>query len=317
MTSWALREATSNDADLAAIMRIVNEVTPENPTSLDELHWQDANYPGARFVAETDGTIVAMATTGRIYMYGPEYERYWLGLCVLPPYRRKGIGSALYRSVSEYARAAGKTGLQTNVIETQVDGLAFLLHRGWEETERAKLVRLDLAGQAPPALPSVAGVEFTTLGERPALVATIHRVAVLAFADIPSAGEPVAAGSFEEFRARDVDRPGIPPEAFQVAVDPATGDAVGYAAMQFLPGRTDVAWHDMTAVHPAWRGRGIATALKARAIAWAIEAGLTALETGNDTENAPMRAVNARLGYRPMPDEISLRGPLTGPTGQP
>jgi hypothetical protein len=45
-------------------------------------------------------------------------------------------------------------------------------------------------------------------------------------------------------------------------------------------------------------------------IAWAIAAGLEALETGNDETNAPMRAVNARLGYRPLPDVIGLQGPL-------
>jgi hypothetical protein len=39
---------------------------------------------------------------------------------------------------------------------------------------------------------------------------------------------------------------------------------------------------------------------------------LTTLETGSDEANAPMRAVNARLGYRPSPDEITMRGPWFG-----
>jgi hypothetical protein len=43
-----------------------------------------------------------------------------------------------------------------------------------------------------------------------------------------------------------------------------------------------------------------------------MAAGLRALETGNDVDNAPMRAVNARLGYGPLPDTVSLRGPLVG-----
>jgi RimJ/RimL family protein N-acetyltransferase len=68
----------------------------------------------------------------------------------------------------------------------------------------------------------------------------------------------------------------------------------------------------MTAVDRAWRGRGLATTMKLATIAWAIEHGLTALETGNDEANAPMRAVNARLGYQPLPDEVVMRGPLIG-----
>jgi GNAT superfamily N-acetyltransferase len=68
----------------------------------------------------------------------------------------------------------------------------------------------------------------------------------------------------------------------------------------------------MTAVARSHRGRGIAMALKQTVIDWARANGLTALETGNDVDNAPMRAVNARLGYEPMPDEIFVRGPLFG-----
>ena len=41
----------------------------------------------------------------------------------------------------------------------------------------------------------------------------------------------------------------------------------------------------------------------------AIANGLDALRTGNDVDNAPMRAINARLGYRPLPDILTMRGP--------
>ena len=66
----------------------------------------------------------------------------------------------------------------------------------------------------------------------------------------------------------------------------------------------------MTAVGRRWRGRGVATTLKRATIAWAIEPGLELLETGNDDDNAPMRAVNRKLGYRPIPDMLTFRGPL-------
>lgn len=125
----------------------------------------------------------------------------------------------------------------------------------------------------------------------------------------------MAAGNLTEFRARDVDRPGILPGAFMIAIDQATDEVVGYASLMLLPGSTSVAWHDMTAVRRAWRGRGIATVLKLATIDWAIRNGLSALETGNDEDNAGMRAVNTRLGYRPLPDELTMRGPLLPPAG--
>ena len=66
----------------------------------------------------------------------------------------------------------------------------------------------------------------------------------------------------------------------------------------------------MTAVSRGWRGRGVATALKRATITWAKANGIEALETANDTDNLPMRAVNRSLGYRPLPDEIYFRGPV-------
>jgi mycothiol synthase len=301
-----------DDAALHTYAVIVNAVTPEQPTSLDDLRWASRTYPGgAWFLAEEDGRPVGTASVGRIYMYDASFERYWLGLEVLPDTRRRGIGTALWRAASAVARADGKTGFQTDVSEEQADGVAFLLHRGFEVIERSKVVRLDLRDLAPPPVEPPAGVALTTLAARPDLAAGLHAVAVEAYADIPSADEPVAAGTLGEFLDRDVRRSGISPDAIAIALDEVTGAVAGWASVLIAPGSSTLAWHDMTAVRRAWRGRGIATVLKRATIAWAIAHGLETLETGNDEANAPMRAVNARLGYRPIPDLLTLRGPLT------
>ncbi len=51
--------------------------------------------------------------------------------------------------------------------------------------------------------------------------------------------------------------------------------------------------------------------MKRATIGWAIANGLEALEAGNDVDNAPMRAINARLGYEPLPDTLVMRGPCS------
>lgn len=311
--TWTLRPATSDDADLEAIAALVARVTPDSPTSVEEMRWAEATYPGGRrFVAERDGAVVGTGSVGRIYVYPPEYPKLWFDIAVDEADRRQGIGSALLAAVSQHAREAGKEGLETLASEGRPEGIAFLEHRGFTAVERSKSVRLELTGLEPPTVDAPHGISITTLAERPELVTGVHEVAVAAFPDIPSADEPMAAGDLEEFRKRDVDRPGIPHAGFFVALDSATHEVVGYAALLYLPGRTDVAWHDMTAVKPSHRGRGIAVALKRATVRWAIEQGMTALETGNDEENAPMRAVNARLGYAPLPDLLALTGPLVG-----
>jgi GNAT superfamily N-acetyltransferase len=314
--SYTIRPATSDDAELQRFAAVVNEVTPENPTDLEELRWQDANYRGQRFVAEVGGEPVGVATTGQIYSYRPDFERWWVTVLVREAHRRQGIGSALLVAGSRAARAAEKTGLQTSVSERHADGLVFLQHRGFVEFDRYRMVELDISRIPKPDIGQPPGVEITTLGARPELVVGVHAVAEVAFPDIPHADEPIQAGSLEEFRKRDVDRTGIPPDAFHIALDAGTGEVIGYASLMRIPGRGDAAWHDMTAVAPAHRGRGIATALKRATIAWAIDAGMRVLETGNDVDNAPMRAVNASLGYRPIPDEVGMRGPLADEPAQ-
>jgi mycothiol synthase len=305
----AVRRAAA--PDYATIAGIVNAVTPEAPTTVDNLAWQDATYPGgARLLAELDGRPVGVGTVGRIFMFQPDFDAFWGSIEVLPEARRQGVGSALFAAIGGVARDAGKTHLHMPASEERPESIAFLVHRGFAEYDRWKVLQLDLAGLLPPAVEPPPGIEITSLEERPDLLEAVHRIALEAYPDIPTGGEPLSAGTLDEFRARDVDRAGIPHGAFNIAIDAPTGDAVGFASLMFLPGSTTKAFHDMTAVRRAWRGRGVGLALKQATIAWAIQAGLDSLETGNEERNQAMRALNGRLGYTARPDEITLRGPL-------
>jgi mycothiol synthase len=304
-----VRRATA--ADHATFATIVNEVLPENPTSVEDMAWQDDTYPGGiRFLASIDGTPAGSAHVGRIYMFQPDFDAYWGDITVLPEARRRGVGSALFEAISGAARDAGKTHLHIAASEARPESIAFLANRGFAEYDRWKVLALDLAGVAAPAVERPEGVEIVSLEERPELVEGVHRVAEATFRDIPTGGEPIDPGSLAEFRARDVDRAGIPMGGFMVAVDAATGEPIGYASLMFLPGSTTRAYHDMTAVTRAWRGRGVGRALKQATIAWAKNAGVESLETGNEEHNEPMRALNHRLGYRERPNEITFRGPI-------
>jgi GNAT superfamily N-acetyltransferase len=217
--------------------------------------------------------------------------------------------------MSGRARAAGKTGFRCWVSEAHPDGIAFLRSRGFEEEDRSKAVALDLRalrGSAGASVPDVTlpdGFALVTIADKPDLVVGVHQAAIEAFPSIPTA-TPMEPGTLQEFMARDVYRERIPLDGFFAAVETATGEVAGYANLIYAGAGTTVAHHDMTAVRPAFRGRGLAMALKRATIAWALGAGLDELHANNDEENAPMRSVNARLGYRPLPDEVGLTGPL-------
>jgi len=304
-----IRPATS-DEDLAHLARIVCSVTPDFPTSVGEMRWSDEKYPGGRrFLAWLDGEPVGSGGVGRMYIYPPDYAGLWGSMVVLPQHRRQGIGSALLATLATAVDGAGKTLILGRVTEDRLDAIEFLEHRGFAAYERMKAVGLDLVGYVPAPVDPPAGIVITSLAERPDLVEGVYHVAVEALPDIPGEG-PKAPPSLEEFRVLEVDRPSIPAGGFAIAIDAATDTAIGYASLLLLPGNPSVAWHGMTAVGRAWRGRGVATALKRATIAWASANGIHALDTANDIDNAPMRAVNGRLGYSPLPDEIYYRGPV-------
>jgi GNAT superfamily N-acetyltransferase len=307
------------DADFEAIVRIVGVVRPDEPVTVAEMRWSDEKYPGGkRFLAWLDGEAVGVGGAGRVYVFPPDYPAWWGSLAVLPEHRRRGVGSGLLAAISDAAGAAGKSELMGRTTADRPEALGFLEHRGFHEYERMKVVRLELPGHPPTIVDPPAGVVITSLADDPALVEGVYAVAQDALRDIPGEG-PVAPETIEEFRTRDVDRPQVPHGGFAVALDESTGGVVGYANLMLLSGGSKVAWHGMTAVARAWRGRGVAAALKRATIAWAQANGLEALEGSNDVDNAPMRAVNRRLGYKPQPDEVGFRGPLwaPGPGGQP
>ncbi|MET8505191.1 GNAT family N-acetyltransferase [Streptomyces sp. NPDC004787] len=75
---------------------------------------------------------------------------------ILPAHRRRGHGTALYERGLAHARTLSDAGVETVVLASNEEGLAFALARGFVETERYLLpgdtvpfVTLRLAERAP------------------------------------------------------------------------------------------------------------------------------------------------------------------------
>jgi GNAT superfamily N-acetyltransferase len=305
----SVRRAES-DSDLEALALVIDDVTPDETTTVPLMRAADAAFPGvARFVANVDGGVVGAAATGRFYIYPPDYPAGWAILVVREEARRQGVGEALLGAISDEARAQGLSAIQVVASEDRPDGVSFLLHRGFVVRERRLICRLAVAGLEAPVFSDPPGVRITTLAERPDLVTGVHRVALEGFADIPGADRR-GPGDIEEFRQRYVERTTIPADAYFVAQCTDTWDVVGYASLKLRSVGGTVASHYMTTVGRAWRGRGIATALKQRTVTWAADNGIEYLESDPHDTNAALRAINARLGYVEVDALLTMRGPL-------
>ena len=204
-----------------------------------------------------------------------------------------------WREASRKARELGKRGLEVWTTEAHPDVGAFLKQRGYEEVRRYLRFALDVGAAADPGDP---GWPLTTLAERPELLPQVYDVAREVYVDQPGR-EDSDIGSLEVWQAWAVDP--NPKDAFVVAL--AEDRAVGFG---FLVVHGDEAEHQMTGVARAWRGRGIAEAIKRAHIRWAKANGVRVLRTANEVRIAAIRRLNERYGYRPEPTEIVMRGPL-------
>jgi predicted GNAT superfamily acetyltransferase len=94
----------------------------------------------------------------------------------------------------------------------------------------------------------------------------------------------------------------------------ADGDRyVGLSAVGYFK-ETNSAYNMMTGVMPDYRGRKIAQALKLLSIRAAQNWGVDSIRTNNDSQNAPMLAINRRLGYVPEPGIYRMARRLEEPS---
>ena len=286
-------------------LEIHNAVWPHRAVTMDEVRsFQTSMKEYEDFLADVDGVSKGSAAIAIL----PQRPRAgFLLLTVLEDGRRRGAGSALYATVSDWLRERGLDVIHASVAEDDEESLAYARRRGFREIERYPRLRLELAAIDEPVVKPPPGVEIVTWAERPEAARGIYEVAVEAYADVPG-GDAEEMEPFEDWLAHDMQGSGDKPEATFVAL--AGHEVVGYAKYSLTEAQPTVAFHDMTGVRRSWRGRGVARALKQAQIVWAKRAGYKELETSNEERNEPIRRLNAALGYSLAPGRVLLEGPL-------
>ncbi len=202
-----------------------------------------------------------------------------------------------WRAASEAARAIGKDGLEAWTTTGTPDVAPWLERHGYEEVRRYVISELDVAAVPGPAAPRF---EVVTLADRPDLRDELFALARVAYAD-----QPGRAGSRIDEAWYGWGLDAHRPEAYFVALE--DGRLLGFGYLEEHGG----AWtNGFLAIARDARGRGVGGAIKRAQIAWAKDQGIARIRTANETRLASMLALNARLGYERLYEEIVLRGPL-------
>jgi mycothiol synthase len=295
----------TDEADEQASLDVYNEVWPHDRIALAEVHSFKASVVDhLDLIARIQGVVVG---SGFAAIQPQRPELVFVLITVLAGQRRRGAGTALYEAISAWTRERGLDELEAVVADDDDESLAFALRRGFVEDRREQGVALRLAEIEPPPVEPPPGVEIVSWAERPEAARGMYEVAIEAFPDVPG-WENELMEPFEDWLAHDMTGSGDRPEATFVAL--AGDEVVGYAKFALTDAQPKTAHHDLTGVKRAWRGRGVARALKATQIAWAKANGYEELRTRNDERNAPIRKLNKEFGYRPAIGRIYLRGPL-------
>lgn len=204
-------------------------------------------------------------------------------------------GEAVLTEAFALAAAIGKLGLEAWTTTKTPDVEPFLLGQGFVQHRRYVVSELDVSSAADPGDPAW---PLVTVAERPDLAPALEELADVAHADQPGRAGTDLAGTW---RGWGFDP--HPPESYFVALDDA-GRVLGYGYLELREGQW---WHGFLAVARDARGRGIGGAIKRAQIRYAKEHGLGTLRTATEVRLTGMRALNRRLGYRPLYDEIVLR----------
>lgn len=234
----------------------------------------------------------------------------WIGVGVLVPFRRRGLGTRMLPTIVELARKHGRSILQGWIDEP--DGVAFASAIGAKIVQRRRENRLMLdavdwgivdqwAREGPERAPRTKlrwfenRVDDEILEPYCALYSHVFNQQPF---DAAEHGEFVfTPETFRDRVARNAEMGGR--WLTVVSVEP-NGDLSGLTEMTHVPDSKWMIWQQLTGVRDTYRGRGLGKWLKAEMLLRVRREfpNVKVVVTGNASSNQAMLSINERLGFR-------------------
>jgi GNAT superfamily N-acetyltransferase len=279
--------------DAQDVVELIHEVFPATTTTVDSWRQQYTTVPErarhAGWAAVVDGKVVGRAEASLGWF--SETRTAYAGVSVREAFRRRGIGGRLWNLADAHLEELAPSRVLTMFTEN-ADAVRFARARGFTEARAESLSCVDPRAVDFELLDS-AGVRLVPLRETDPR--EIYEVDVITTADVPMTDE-LTDIRYEEWLDTIWRRPTMTLDGSFAALDEGRVVCITMLAANLEVGR---AFNEYTATLASHRGRGLALLVKLASLRWATSNGITAVWTTNDETNAPMLAVNSRLGYEP------------------
>ena len=237
------------------------------------------------------GEIVGWGTASREWWVA-EPNRGTLAVAVDPSRRGEGIGSALAEAADAHLTAIGVATTRAGSVD-EPGARALATRLGFTELAAASTSADRPAHRDARSPPRRRPHRPLRRPRRPAGALRARRGGVERHPRTRSS----TAVSFEEWRDEFWRSPLIDQDASLVAF---VGGELAALTMIRIDAPSGRAQNNVTGTRRTFRGRGLARLLKTHSLHIAGQRGATIAITDNDETNAPMLAVNTRLGYRPF-----------------
>ena len=280
-----------------------NIVHPHDPDDAEQMVLVRAAEPEhVNLIAYVDGAPAGVGMLAGDPVTRESDEQY-VEVAVVPDARGRGVGSALFRQLSQQARALGKSSLLCTATAGDTPSTAFLERHGFVEIERMETWTLDLTAELPAKPPPPDGIEIASLLQRPLAIGSMYDVACTT---APELGGHVArqAESLHDWHVYELGGALL----LDLTMFAASGDdVVGFSTLRRVGEGERVEIRTLR-VLSEWRRRGIARALVLTQAHGARAQGAVTMQMLLRTPAAV--ALAADLGFGPESVMVDYRGPL-------